>query len=81
MKKILAGVLVVGTVLLCSCGNKQILDTTYKYDTAILSLPDGSIVSGEVQSWSDYDDGDQIQVKINGTTYLVHSVNIVLIHK
>lgn len=81
MKKIFAGVLVVGTVLLSSCGNKQVLDTIYKYDTAILSLPDGSIVSGEVQSWSDYDDGDQIQVKINGTTYLVHSVNIVLIKK
>ena len=81
MKKILAGVLVAGTVLLSSCGNKQVLDTIYKYDTAILSLPDGSIVSGEVQSWSDYDDGDQIQVKINGTTYLVQSVNIVLIHK
>ena len=81
MKKIFAGVLVVGTVLLSSCGNKQVLDTIYKYDTAILSLPDGSIVSGEVQSWSDYDDGDQIQVKINGTTYLVHSVNIVLIQK
>ena len=81
MKKILAGVLVAGTVLLSSCGNKQVLDTIYKYDTAILSLPDGSIVSGEVQSWSDYDDGDQIQVKINGTTYLVYSVNIVLIHK
>nr|DAP73908.1 MAG TPA: protein of unknown function (DUF4969) [Caudoviricetes sp.] len=81
MKKIFAGVLVVGTVLLSSCGNKQVLDTIYKYDKAILSLPDGSIVSGEVQSWSDYDDGDQIQVKINGTTYLVHSVNVVLIHK
>lgn len=81
MKKILAVVLVAGTVILSSCGNKQVLDTIYKYDTAILSLPDGSIVSGEVQSWSDYDDGDQIQVKINGTTYLVHSVNIVLIQK
>lgn len=81
MKKIFAGVLVVGTVLLSSCGNKQVLDTIYKYDKAILSLPDGSIVSGEVQSWSDYDDGDQIQVKINGITYLVHSVNVVLIHK
>lgn len=28
---------------------------------------------------ANYDDGDQIQVKIDGTTYLVHSVNIVLI--
>lgn len=36
-------------------------------------------VAGKIESWKDYDDGDQIQVKIDGTTYLVHSVNIVLI--
>lgn len=41
--------------------------------------PDGSVISGKIESWKDYDDGDQIQVKIDGTTYLVHSVNIVLI--
>lgn len=35
--------------------------------------------AGKIESWKDYDDGDQIQVKIDGTTYLVHSVNIVLI--
>lgn len=46
---------------------------------AILALPDGSIVSGKIESWKDYDDGDQIQVKIDGTTYLVHSANIALI--
>lgn len=45
----------------------------------ILALPDGSVISGKIESWKDYDDGDQIQVKIDGTTYLVHSVNIVLI--
>ena len=49
------------------------------YDNAILALPDGSVISGKIESWKDYDDGDQIQVKIDGTTYLVHSVNIVLI--
>lgn len=48
-------------------------------DYAILALPDGSIVSGKIDSWKDYDDGDQIQVKIDGTTYLVHSANIALI--
>ena len=40
---------------------------------------EGSVISGKIESWKDYDDGDQIQVKIDGTTYLVHSVNIVLI--
>ena len=33
---------------------------------------------GAVQSWTDYEDGDQIQVKIDGITYLVHSSNIAL---
>lgn len=65
--------------ILTGCGNKQFFDTTYTFDKAIISLPDGSIVSGQVQSWTDYEDGDQIQVKIGDTTYLVHSSNIVLI--
>lgn len=76
---------IVGIVLLISVAglltgcNKQLIDTTYSYDKAIISLPDGSVVSGEVDSWTDYSDGDQIQVKINGTSYLVHSEDIVLI--
>lgn len=64
--------------LLTGC-NKQIFDTTYAYDRAIINLPDGTVISGEVQSWTDYSDGDQIQVKINGKQYLVHSEDIVLI--
>lgn len=81
-KKIIAfSVIVVMLLSLCACGNKQLFDTTYKYDRAILSLPNGEIVDGRVSSWCDYADGDQIQVVINGTTYLVHSTNIVLISK
>ena len=77
----LAAALLVGVaalVLLTGC-NRQLVDTTYNYDTAILSLPDGTTVSGDVESWKDYTDGDQIQVKIDGVTYLVHSANVVLI--
>ena len=59
--------------------NKQIIDTTYKYDRAIIYLPDGIVVDGKVQSWTDFEDGDQIQVKVDGKTYLVHSSNVVLI--
>lgn len=61
------------------CGNKQIFDTTYTYNKAIMSLPNGDIIEGEVQSWTDFEDGDQIQVKIGGKQYLVHSSNIALI--
>ena len=82
MKKILATLiilmLVVATLVSCEY-NYQILDTTYSFDRAIISLPNGEIVDGKVDSWLDYEDGDQIQVKINGVTYLVHSSDVVLI--
>lgn len=63
--------------LLTGC-NKQIIDTTYRYEQVQLILPNGEIIEGEVKSWTDYADGDQIQVKIDGKPYLVHSSNIVL---
>ena len=59
--------------------NKQLVDLTYTYDYAVILMPDGSIVKGKVQSWIDFEDGDQIQVRIDGKTYLTHSMNVVLI--
>ena len=82
MKKIvtilLALVLVAGLLVLAGC-NKQMVDLTYSYEYAIIGLPNGEVVEGKVSSWTDFEDGDQIQVKINGKTYLVHSSNVVLI--
>lgn len=75
---ILLSVLGISAVLLTGC-NKQMIDVTYAYDKAIISLPNGEIIEGKVESWKDYEDGDQIQVKISGKQYLVHSSNIVLI--
>lgn len=69
-----------GTMLLFGgCGNKQIIDITYTFNRAIIELPNGEIIEGKVDSWRDYEDGDQIQVVIEGKTYLVHSSRIVLI--
>ncbi len=81
MKKFLVAIIMLTfmVVTLSSCGNKQIFDTTYKFDRAIISLPNGEVVEGKIDSWTDYEDGDQIQVKINGVTYLVHSSDVVLI--
>ena len=83
MKKIVAILLltVIGmSVALFNVGcNKQVVDLTYSYEYAIISLPNGEVVEGKVSSWTDFEDGDQIQVKIDGKTYLVHSSNIVLI--
>lgn len=71
--------LTLSAVLLLSSCNMQIIDTTYSYERAIISLPNGEVIDGEVTSWTDFEDGDQIQVKIDGKTYLVHSSNIALI--
>lgn len=81
MKKVFAFICALILALsLMACGNRQAFDFTYTFDEAIISMPDGSVVKGSVDSWKDYEDGDQIQVVINGVTYLVHSSNIVLIN-
>lgn len=79
MKKILALALALVLILGLAGCNKQMVDLTFSYERAILVLPNGEIVEGRVSSWTDFEDGDQIQVKIDGKTYLVHSSNIVLI--
>ena len=79
MKKLTALVSALVLVLALTGCNKQMVDLTYSYERAILSLPNGEIVEGKVSSWTDFEDGDQIQVRIDGKTYLVHSSNIVLI--
>lgn len=81
MKKrllICAAILGLSVVGVTGC-NKQMFDVTYSYERAIVYLPNGEVVEGKVQSWTDYEDGDQIQVKIDGKQYLVHSSNIALI--
>lgn len=45
----------------------------------ISSYHKATIVEGKLNSWDDYE-GDQLQVKIDGVTYLVHSSNVVLRH-
>lgn len=80
MKKFLAGIAIVAFMVVTLSGcNKQVIDVTYKFDKAIVSLPNGDVIEGKLDSWTDYEDGDQIQVKINGVTYLVHSSDVVLI--
>lgn len=80
MRNILAILLMIFAMvpMLCGC-NYQMVDTKYTFDRAIIQLPDGTIVDGKVQSWRDYEDGDQIQVKIDGVTYLVHAADVALI--
>lgn len=59
--------------------NRQAFDYTFRFDRAIVYMPNGEVIEGEIDSWRDFEDGDQIQVKIDGVTYLTHSSNVVLI--
>ena len=80
MKKIVMVLFVlIVAVFLAGCGsNRQWFDTTSEFDYAMIRLPDGKVVEGAVETWRGFDDGDQLQVRINGTTYLTHSCNVVL---
>ena len=60
-------------------GNRQVMDTKFLFDRAILKLPDGEVVEGKVNSWLDFDNSDVVQVKIDGKTYLTSYVNVCLI--
>jgi hypothetical protein len=54
---ILLGVLIpIGIIALTSC-NKQIVDTTYSFDTAIMYVG-GEWLTVKVDSWKDYEDAE-----------------------
>ena len=78
MKKFISSVVVViGLLASLTACNKQVIDLTYSYSWAQFKMPDGSIVEGKVDNWTDYE-GEQVQVTIDGTTYLVSSINLVM---
>ena len=80
-KKVLAVMLTLLMILgLTGCGNKDMFDTVYTFDRAIIELPNGEIVEGKIDRWTDHEDGDQVQITIDGTIYLVHSSKCVLIN-
>ena len=74
-------VLMLVVFMFASCDNKRIIDTTYKFDYVQIEMPNGTIVEGKVESWKDFDDGDQMQVTINGETYLTHISRMVMIDR
>ena len=81
MKKLICILLVVLTMAMClmGCGNQAIFDTTWTFERAIVFLPNGEKIEGNVTSWSEFDGSDMIQVTIDGKTYLTHSSNVVMI--
>lgn len=60
-------------------GNREFVDFKHDFDEAVIAMPDGRIISGEIQSWNDYHDSDVVQVKIDGIVYVTHYTNVTLI--
>lgn len=80
MKKFVIVMLAAVTLLVvCGACNMQVVDTTWSYEKGIITLPNGDVVEGKVETWREYSDSDMLQVKIDGKQYLTHSVNVVLI--
>lgn len=79
---VIAMVIVIGACLIMGVlpitGNRSLIDTVYNFDSAIIALPNGEVIEGSVDSWHDYE-GDQIQVTIDGVTYLCHMEDVTLI--
>lgn len=59
-------------------GNREVGDFKQTYDYAIIQRADGE-QEIEIASWRDYE-GEQIQITdVGGTTYLVNSVDVILV--
>lgn len=82
-KKLLLALTIIGIMVgVTGCaGYNSGIDTTLRFDEAIIQLPNGEVVEGVVQSWFDWTDSDAVQVKINGKTYYTHLANVVMINK
>ena len=81
MKKkflVLILILMLTCLLTLSGCNKQIIDLNYEFTNAYVKIGD-EWVDLEIFSWKDYEDGEQIQLKLrDGTVFIVHSANCVL---
>ena len=75
----LMAVVMVVSLVGCMEGGPQVIDTTLFFDKAIISLPNGQIIEGEVESWLDFENSDQLQVTVDGVTYLTHASKVVLV--
>ena len=76
-KKLILG-LILSSILLVSCGNRQILDTAWNFNKAIIIIGDEKI-EVEVDSWKDYED-TTVQIKTkDGKVYLTDIKNVLMI--
>ena len=79
MKKIIITLLVVAMLAIMVGCNRDMIDTNYSYDRAIIQLANGDVVEMDIAKWRDYE-GEQIQITAkDGTVYLTSSMRCDLI--
>ena len=80
MKKLFAIFMIASALFFTACGNKDWWDIgNNEFNYAYIQLPNGEVIEGPVESWTDYE-GEQLQVVINGKMYLTNSYNCTLIY-
>ena len=80
MKKGLIISLLLTSILLVGCGNREVFDTSWRFEKAIILFGDEKI-EVEVDSWSDYDD-TTVQIKTkDGKVYLTDIKNVLMMSK
>lgn len=76
-KLALAAASILGVACLSGC-NKQMMDFNYKFDKARINMGD-EWIDVDLKKWTDYEDGDQLQLTLeDGTVMVVHSMNCIL---
>lgn len=59
-RKITFALAIITTLFTLTACNKQLIDTTYTFDKAIIKMPDDTVKEIDIRSWTDYDDGEQL---------------------
>lgn len=83
MKKMLVLILVLAlcaiTLSACKVGNRQIgFDTTQTFKYAVIQLGNGELIEGKIDTWRDFKDSEEVQITINGITYLTSYENVIM---
>ena len=67
--------------LLAACSSLNESASILKYNQAIVKLPNGEIISGEIQDYGSTSDMINIVLKDGKGTYFTHASNVVLYNK
>lgn len=79
---LIAVVPLITTIIISGC-NRQWIDTTWNYNTAIIKSGfDGFAGKVRIKSWRDYENSDMVQITTqDGRTMLTHSANVMLVNE